>query len=151
MTTDTTHLYEIINPSDAYTMRSESDLAACLACLFLGTGQYGLQRLDNDFEMPIFMFGGVEEWYDKTFGVKVIGEAFVEHKELVIAALESVMIGSRDIRRATEEALDYITDPEKRAAYLAKMHDERRSSMNDIGGRALSLVRSMRSVGGDKP
>lgn len=59
---------EVINPSDEVYLTGEGEALAA-AGLFLGRGQYGLQDKATGKEfMPIFMFGGTDEWWTKTFG-----------------------------------------------------------------------------------
>ena len=40
-------LYEIINPSDPYTLKADDFKIAAAACLILGDGQYGLESEDG--------------------------------------------------------------------------------------------------------
>ena len=61
--------YEIINPHDEAYMESDSHKYASIAVLLLGVGYYGLKEVDGDFEMPVMLLGGVEEWFKQEFGM----------------------------------------------------------------------------------
>src|SRR5437773_974725 len=55
-------LYNIVNMSDPYTIEAVSLDVAFVACLFLGSGQYAFEQLDGKEGVPLFIFGGTEEW-----------------------------------------------------------------------------------------
>jgi hypothetical protein len=137
-------LYEIVNPSDAYTVEGERE-AVCVAALLLGEGAYGVSGENGTTVMPILCFGGeaaLEAWWEKAFG-----HPFKEAPcgATVAAALESVMIGSRADRARMERVLAAIASPEDRERAKAAWHDERRSSLNDIGRRAVALSKAIRA------
>ena len=51
-------LFEIMNPSDPYTVVAEDKEIAAVACIVLGTGTYAFKPIDvGDFEVPLFLFG----------------------------------------------------------------------------------------------
>ncbi|MFI2810174.1 hypothetical protein [Microbulbifer sp. JSM ZJ756] len=107
---------EISNPSDKATIDCSDREAACLAVLILGQGKYGIIDDEGDQGMPIFVFGGVEEWIEDTFGKSI--EQFqesVSHARLA-AALESVQL------------------------------EGVRSSMNDFTGRAHQYAAQLREA-----
>lgn len=111
--------YEIVNPSDPYTLKSDDFEAAALACVILGNGKYALKPLeDGGVEVPLFVFGGHDEWFQKTFGVTLDGSLSRVERSRIAAVLETVTIGN----------------------------SKKRSSMNDIGGRAKALAIVMREV-----
>lgn len=107
--------FEIINPSDKCFLFGDNLLAVSVACLFLGEGRYALREMGGDFEMPIFLFGGHDEWLQKEFGTTV----------------ESYLISGRDDDLA--------------AALESFQYDGARSSMNNIGARAKSMAESIRA------
>jgi len=122
-------VYEIVNPSDAYTMVSASPAAAAAACMVLGSGYYALKAPDGSSACPIFLGGGALEWFRETHGADL--NEFLTSQRLAIAdALDSVQIGRERV----------TTDDRKRH------HDEHRSSMNDIGRRAWALAKAMRAT-----
>ena len=63
--------YKLINPSDPYTFLAKTKESAALAVFLLGT-MYGASPKDDNEEkrIPVFLFGGAEEWYQKEFGRK---------------------------------------------------------------------------------
>jgi hypothetical protein len=111
--------FEIINPSDPYHMEAPDLVVAAVAACFLGDGKYGLKGLDEaDQDMPIFIFGGADEWFIKKFGMNYqdTAEKLLEHRnEELAAAFDSV-----SLQRAE------------------------RSSLNDIGGRAKAIAQAVR-------
>jgi hypothetical protein len=138
-------LYEIINPSDAYTLEGDDFEAACFAVLVLGQGQYALEPQERDAPgMGLFVFGGAEDWWLKQFGYPLQEASDRIGRERLAAALESVLIGSADNRRTFKAAEAFITDPVKRREYMEQYHDRKRSSLNDIGGRAMKMAAALR-------
>lgn len=61
--------YEITNPHDEAFIEADRHLIAAVAVIFFGRGQYGLQEVDGDFEMPLFLFGGMDDWFKQKFGL----------------------------------------------------------------------------------
>ncbi|MDD5301468.1 MAG: hypothetical protein PHS14_00050 [Elusimicrobia bacterium] len=59
--------WEIINPSDECYITGEGESLAA-AGLLLGRGNYGLRDKDGHEGLPIFLLGGVDEWWTKTYG-----------------------------------------------------------------------------------
>lgn len=126
-------IFEIINPSDPYTLESDDLEIASVAVVVLGRGQYGMRQIDGDkkFEMPIFLFGGEDEWFKENFGDNaevVIGRCFEGKKEQLAAALDSVRIGGIEDRNKSKEE-----------------HDKVRSSMNNIGKVAWKYAENLRA------
>ncbi len=141
-------LFEIVNPSDPYTMQADSFAAALLAVALIGEGKYGLRPIDNDTlpVVPPVIFG---DWSCDVYaaaGAKGISELTKrandepEFNEAVASALDSVRIGSKRDRDESKES-----------------HDSRRSSMNNIGkyawgyASALRGKNTMRSVDAKNP
>ena len=60
-------LYQINTPEKPYTFEASSFTAACVVATLLGGGFYSLWQ-DGKQVMPVFMFGGVEKWYQRIFG-----------------------------------------------------------------------------------
>lgn len=60
-------IFEIINPSDEAYIEGEFK-HCCLATLFFGEGHYGLQQVDGDLKMPLFLFGSPDKWLIEQFG-----------------------------------------------------------------------------------
>ena len=101
--------YELINPSDPYTFLAKTKESAALAVFLLGT-MYGASPKDDNEEkrIPVFLFGGAEEWYRKEFG-RSTEAGFKAEKQNVADALLSFMYGSFEDRRRYEAALNAKT------------------------------------------
>ena len=135
-------IWEIINPSDKYTMVAESFEVAAVACCFLGNGQYGAEEVDGERRVPIFIYGDVDAWFHKQFGAS-FDECAERSQTEAAAALGTVIIGDAAGRDAYESGLALIDDPKKKKQWRDRWHDKRRSSMNDIGKRAQQLSKAM--------
>lgn len=107
--------YEIINMSDECYITSGDELLACVACLMLGGGNYGLKNNEGKSILPIFLFGGADEWIDDKFGNIDDFSGYIEnHKEELAAVFDS---------------FEYARE---------------RTSLNNIGARAKALAEGMR-------
>lgn len=149
-------LYEIINPSDPYTIAADDPEVAAVACFLLGNGQYAFKPIDGpeDAEVPILILVSADEWCEEKFGKKVgllIADVINNKADALIACLESCLIGRERDRREFEQAIALIDDPKKREEFRAARHDLRRSSLNDIGGRALQLAVAVRKKAAERP
>ena len=78
---------EIINPSDKCFIDITDKKAAYAAVLFLGNGKYGLEGEGCD--LPLFLFGGAVEWWEREFG-ETLDAYMTDHKADVADALDSV-------------------------------------------------------------
>ena len=130
--------YELINPSDPYTFLAKTKESAALAVFLLGT-MYGASPKDDNEEkrIPVFLFGGAEEWYRKEFGRSTEAGLKAE-KQNVADALLSFMYGSFEDRRRYKAALNAITDEEKKKVFMEEWQDGR-TSMKNIGEYAHQL------------
>src|SRR6266498_4380722 len=59
-------LFQINTPEKPYTFEASSFTTACVVATLLGGGFYSLWR-DGKQVMPVFMFGGAEEWFRRVF------------------------------------------------------------------------------------
>ena len=59
-------LYQVNTPEKPYTFEASSFTAACVVATLLGGGFYSLWQ-DGKQVMPVFMFGGAEEWFKRVF------------------------------------------------------------------------------------
>lgn len=141
-------LYEIINPSDPYTIEADSLDIAFMACVLLGNGQYEFRPFeDGGTPVPFFMFGGTDEWCKEHLGKtfhEVADDVRVNKREEMAKCLDSCLIGSANDRRTYYLGLELIEDPVKRERWWFEWHDKRRSSLNDIGGRAHKMAQNFR-------
>lgn len=144
-------LYEIINPSDPYTLEADDPKSAALACLLLGEGGYGLIPIDSEEpEVPIMLLWSEKDiaaWWEKTFGP---GETWQEYlaanREKVADVLDSVLVGSVADRKTYFHAMTLIESEEGRRAFREKYLDDRRTSLNNIGARAWKLAEALRKA-----
>lgn len=138
-------MYEIINPSDPYTLESDDFKVAAGAVLLVGQGKYGMCSVEEDSEtLPVFLLGGAEEWL-KEHDMYPFDEWLRANAERVAACLETVIIGSLADRKRLERVLACISDPEERAKARFAHHDEKRSSLNDIGKACGIYAKKLRS------
>ncbi|MBE5791642.1 MAG: hypothetical protein E7322_05725 [Clostridiales bacterium] len=135
--------YSLINPSDPYTfIAADKEIAALVVAII--NPAYGGETEDHNEEMriPIFIFGGFEEWYQDEFG-RAPKDGLIERKADVAQALDSFMLGGFRDRTRYTAALEAIDDPEKRKAFIEKWNDGR-TSLNNISSFAHSLSEQMR-------
>ena len=134
-------LWEVMNMSDRYTIESDDFESASLAVLLLGRGAYSLIPITQDApEMPLFIFGGASDWFEKQFG-RNLDESLAANRTKIADALDSVLIGGR------ERMLEIINTvpPDQRNEQRLKWHDIERSSLNDIGRRAWRMAARLRA------
>ena len=138
-------IYEIVNPSDTYTIEHDREKVAIAAVLLLGSGAYALSDDSGNTVGPMLMFSNeeiVQKAMQDTFGM-TLNEFIDKHKADIIQALDSVLIGGRQSRILFDEAISRMTR-KAAAEYAETYHDKMRSSMNDIGSRAKELVEALR-------
>ncbi len=143
-------LFEISNPSDAYTIEADSFEVAAMAVLLLGQGNYGVHQLDGPEddrkEMPIMIIATekqIEEWCQDNFGAS-LADCILRCKAKIPDVLDTVLIGSEADRATYHKALSLIDDSAKKEQWKAEWHDKRRSSMNNIGARAWAIAAKLR-------
>jgi hypothetical protein len=120
-----------------------------VAICVLGGGGYGANEIDGTRRVPVFLFGGHDEWFKATFG-----RTFEESLKLVASekraawaeCFDSTIIGDAADRRTYLAGLALIDDPEKRKQWRDRWHDERRSSLNDIGTAARKRATALRAT-----
>lgn len=132
-------IFEIINPSDQCTLVADDLEIAAIICCLIGTGKYALKGLDTDLEVPLFIFGGHDEWFTGKFSRNYkdsLEYAIANKIDELIACAESVMIGGLADRHLYEQALSLIDDPTKQNEYRDSYLDKKRSSLNNICSRS---------------
>ncbi len=135
-------IYEVINPSDPVTLEAQDIEAAQAACLLLGEGAYALHDADGKEVMPLFLLGGLNEWAEQhKFD---LGRIRRDKLPAVIECLESAACCEIRDRQAILAAVG--DDPEA----LARYNDTKRSSLNDICGRAFKLAAGLKDCIPDK-
>lgn len=142
-------LYEIVNPSDSYTIDCPDLAIATIACCLLGGGQYGFVPSDGGVEVPLFLFGGVEAFCAEHFKqpFEMVREGVLRDRAAALAeAFDSVLIGrDPDARAAFYASVPADATREAFVALRAQYNDARRTSMNDIGARAYALAAKVRA------
>lgn len=125
-------IYELINPSDPVTFETEDIDVVRAVGLLLGSGQCPVEDEHGEEVLPLFIFGG----YDKWAAAQGFDLATVRKDKLmaVVDCLRTAMVAERRERAAIMAAVG--TDVEA----LARYNEERRSSMNDICGRAFAIA-----------
>lgn len=139
--------YELVNPSDCYTFLAPSLLIAAGAVCLLGEGRYGAHPVESELRensVPIFLFGGSAEWFAE-HGVANYTEYIKAHRTEIADCLDSFVVGDHGDRKRMERVLGVISSAAEREKALEAWHDERRSSMNNIGLRAKHLAKLLRA------
>lgn len=130
-------VYNLINPSDAYTLIAPNVQIAGVAAALLSSS-YGAEDVVTGESSPVLF--GWETWLSS----HQIDDAWVQaHGVEIAAAMDSLLIGTAGERAEVDATLKRIPESE-RAAWLAERHDRRRSSMNDIRHRATLAAERMR-------
>lgn len=136
--------YEIINPSDKCFFEAPDLKTAFIVTTLLGGGQYAAKPESEDAdEVPLFLFGGAQEWWDERFPGEDVSMSAKDNAGTVIPALRSVCYGDLRERKLYDSALKAIDDPEKRDAFIEEWNDRHRSSLNNIMGRAHAVANSL--------
>lgn len=114
--------FELINPSDPYTVEAADFMVGAVAACLLGDGKYGLRGLDEDAEarMPVFLLTNPDEWFIDKFGMTYES-----------AALHCIQTRTEELA----QALESVT-----------LTSDHRSSLNDIGRRAKAIAEAVRST-----
>ena len=127
-------IYEIVNPSDPYTIDCPDLEIATAFNLFFG-GPYALEPQDGGESVPIFLFMSNEsyhKWCVERFGLepgKLLHRVIEERTEEFADALDSVLIGDREKFELQARTMSF----EQRRQFRRRWHDEQRSSLQDIG------------------
>jgi len=140
-------LYEIGNPSDCVTFEAHDDKIAAAVVLLLGSGQYFLNREDDSrVDVPVLLFVRDEKAADEMLNEYFGGDygAYVSgNKPAIAEALESCLCMSFSSRKTVAMAGEHMSADEF-VKYKAKVNEERRSSMNNICGRAYHYAKQLR-------
>ena len=158
-------IYDLINPSDDITFDAPTFESAAVAVVLLGLGRFGAkpevdESPDGAFlhrEIPLLTLGPYDKkdkWLLDNFGVQSNEDytAFIDrHHTDVVATLRSFATVSVKERRIYDLALSKITEPDKRAEFLAEWDDENRTSLHEIVNHAHQLAERMEQVKQDMP
>ncbi len=115
--------FNLVNPSDPYTFEADDHEIAAVAGCLLGDGKYMADALGDDANkdnnVPAFLFGGHDEWFESRFGANYEATA--------------------------ERVLKTRGDALARAWESMTLGRKGRSSLNDIGGKARELAKAVRA------
>lgn len=131
--------FELVNPSDAITFEAESFEAAACATLLVGGGKYAAKPVSGDGErVPIFLLGGFDQWFGTRFsGFRDMDELLDAYAASTARCLRSFLIGNRgDFEAGAAHAPD-------REAFRHEWNVRKRTSMNDIVGRANDIAQAI--------
>lgn len=140
-------IYEIINPSDAVTFHAPDDTVARAVVLLIGRGMYGLEGPNGSVSCLLAFASDVQtqqalrEWFgDEESGLS----RFVDqHRDEVLAALDSVQNVSCDKRKEYDDELLALLE-EKREAYRKKTESKNRTSLTCIVKHAWEMAEHVR-------
>lgn len=135
-------IYRLANPSDPYTLETDSFKVACAASFLLGSGHYPLDPVEQGGESLPFLltFDDAIEWVGNRFVCTFDELVDSVDRTLLAECLESVLIGDRNLYEA---AIKHIP-PSERATFHQEWHEKNRSSLNDIGHRAWGMAKTIR-------
>ena len=136
-------LWEIVNMSDPYTIRGDFELVS-LAIGILGKGKYAGMEIDGDRRIPLFIFGGTDQWFMEQFGVSFDNSFLRVDKNALADVFDSVVIGSADDRQEFEAIIHGFSTDSACKAFRLERHEKMLSSMNDIASYAYSIADSLR-------
>ena len=164
--------YDVTNPSDPTCFRAPDKQTATLVTILIGRGQYAAKAIGPDgqeitekrpgrpgescarddsvawpLSVPFFMFGGFEEYWKANWPGETQEGIIGRRRAEVVAALRTVVLGEVSDRQLFDEACAAITDPDKLKAFVASWNDKKRSSMNDIMGRAHAYANCLEEEG----
>lgn len=134
-----TSIWEISNPSDPVTVKGADLAAVAIATFMLGQGKYGAHELDGERQVPIFLFGGSEEWCSATFGMSVEQLLDNTDRSAIADVLASAVIGEPSLRKGYDLVASQLYGDEL-SAWREQYHGEHCSSTNDICRRAWEMA-----------
>ncbi len=138
--------YEIINPSDAYTFQAP-DLQVAALTIFLLSTSFGAKCVSHpgdDEDVPIFLFGGADSWWEATFPDISMEKAVEMRARDVADALSSTLYGLVEARDDFQALTGPISDKQALQDMRIKWNDERRTSLNDISKAAYATAEAVR-------
>ena len=118
--------FEIVNPSDPYTMEADDMRTAAVVCCLLGEGTYMLKGLGDakGQDVPPFLLNGMDQWFTEKFGGNFE------------ATFDAIMATNAEALARSFESV--------------KLEAANRSSMNDIGAMAKECAGAIRKMAAKK-
>lgn len=140
---DTAIVYELINMHDPYTFVAKNQEVAALTVACFGS-TYGAEAENRDkgLRVPVFIFGGFEEWYQEKFD-RPFEEGVRALRGDIRDALESLVIGGFNDRTVYRTAIDAIDDPVKKEQFVQTWKKQHLSSLYDLGDYAKKLIQKI--------
>jgi hypothetical protein len=132
-------LYELLNPSDTYTFRANSDLVARLVAIVLGQGLYTAVRDGNDVGG---FYSNPANW-EKDFGNCTIDVVIARNRRDFFEAISSLFIVSVEERDLFEWIMEQLS-PSQCSKFIEKWNDQHRSSLNNIFAVAQEIINHMK-------
>src|SRR5690348_14024046 len=87
-------IYTIVPPVDEYTIETDNFLHACLAVCVLGQGGFAMEDEKGMEVMPLFLFGGYDEWFIEHHGGKVADLLKKVGPACIANVLKTIVIGN---------------------------------------------------------
>ena len=137
-------ILEIINPSDAVTIEADDIVAAGLCTILICSGKCGLENENGESVMPIFLFGGANDWL-KEKGVTDIDTYISANYSKMVDVCDSLVYGSISQRGLFKTAISHMK-PEEIPAFKAAWNDIKRSSLNDFGKAFYAYATKLRKL-----
>ena len=134
---------EIINPSDALTLKTDDFIAAAIAVTILGDGKFGIQEIGGEKRCTPIIWGWTD-WFIEN-GINELGSYIEQNRLLLAEILESVMLGNSKDREELDSMIAIIPK-ESIDEWILERNDRRRSSMNNIEGYAHSWAKKLREL-----
>lgn len=141
-------LFNVVNPSDPYTMDAPDLMSAAVAVCLIGEGKYGLTQIDAvDGEqpkiVPVFLLTSHEDWFTEHFGQGFADTLTVatsaEHMPNLIKALDSLVYGHQEDRAEFLRQLQ-AQPPAEREDFRLRWQAERRTSTAQIAEHAWGMA-----------
>lgn len=139
-------IYEIINPSDKYTIESDDFMTACVVTVMLGNGMYGLKSIDGEQSMPIMLFDDDLSFFKNTFG-KEFEQCFeCIPKSKLADCFDSIVVGNRE---TYNKALSTINE-DKAQEFKNVWNEQNTSSLNNIGELSRDYAKATRKMANEQ-
>lgn len=122
-------IYNLINPSDAITFKSDSDKIAFVCALILGSGKFGMERADNkEVQSPLLFLSEDSDAIISEYLQSDLKEFCKQNKLEISNCFESFCYGSIRDRQTYDDAIEAIDDFDKLQKFKLKHEDTNRTS-----------------------
>jgi hypothetical protein len=135
------NLYELVNPTDRITFRTDVPQVAALLTLLIGRGMFAADPINEDgtsregFGVPI-LINDIEKWWDQNFDEPLEGAGDRRLPELR-DGFRSVCVGPVALRPGFDTSMALLTDDkEARDAFVLSWENQYGTSMARIMSRS---------------